>query len=107
MRHPDSGREVLVPIGFSPAVFLFGPLVWLVRRNWVLAATCVLLPLVGQVALAYCGDRLQVRGLVRKGYRAVGDEPGDITRKERMLRMSLPRYRERSRSDSDSMQPWY
>lgn len=86
------------------AVLLLGPLVWLGRRNWLLAATCVLLPLVGQVALAYCGDRLQVRGLVRKGYRAVGDEPGDITGKERLLRMNLPRYRERTTSGLGSTQ---
>jgi hypothetical protein len=92
MKHPQTGDQQVVPIGYSVPVLLAGPIPLLRRRNWGLAAVCVLLPIVGQILLAPQANKLHIRHLLRRGYRAVSTEPGRVSHIEWLLGMQLPRY---------------
>lgn len=90
--HPRTGRKVRVPLGYSTSVLLFGPVPLLMRRCWLLAIACLALPIVGQVALAGQANRLYLKQLLRNGYRVMATRPGEVTRAEWQLGMTLPRY---------------
>jgi hypothetical protein len=90
--HPRTGRKVRVPLGYSKSVLLFGPVPLLMRRCWLQAIACVALPIVGQVALAGQANRIYLKQLLEKGYRVIATRPGEVTRAEWQLGMTLPRY---------------
>lgn len=96
MRHPETGDTVQAPIGYSWQVLLFGPVVLALRREWRLALMCLLLPLVGQVLLAWTVNRTCLNHLLRRGFRAVSTERGHVSQIEWQLGMQLPRYTGRS-----------
>lgn len=92
MKHPETGAQQVVPIGYSVPVLLAGPVPLLLWRNWRLAALCVVLPILGQILLAPHANRLHIRHLLKRGYRAVSTEPGRVSHIEWVLGMQLPRY---------------
>lgn len=96
MRHAESGDSRQIPMGYSLRVALLGPIELIRRGDWRSAAVSVLLPVVGQLLLAPTANRAYVKLLVRRGYRAVSREPGQISRIEWMLGLQLPRYAGRS-----------
>jgi hypothetical protein len=96
MRHPATGESVHVQLGYSLPVLLLGPIELARRRDWPLVAVSVLLPIVGQIFLAPTAYRSYLKLLVRRGYRAVSTEPGQISRIEWQISMLLPRYTGRS-----------
>lgn len=97
MKHPVSGASTIAPLGYSLPVALLGPLPLLWRRSWGLAAliliATVLLPLIGQVLLASRVNKLHIQHLLRRGYRAMGRFPGEVSAIEWNLQITLPRYR--------------
>lgn len=92
MKHPKTGDQQIIPIGYSVPVLLAGPVPLLLRRNWGLAALCIVLPILGQILLAPHANRLHIRHLLKRGYRAVSTEPGRVSHIEWLLGMQLPRY---------------
>lgn len=96
MRHPTRGDSRYVEPGYSVRVLLLGPIELIRRRDWTLAAVSVLLPIAGQIFLAPTANRSYLKLLVRRGYRAVSREPGQVSRVEWQLGMQLPRYTGRS-----------
>ena len=92
LRHPVSGQERFVPLGYSRRVLLLGPLALAGRGDWALALVCVVLPVLGQNLLAPTANRLHLKRLIRAGFRAVSTEPGRISLAEWRLGMQIPRY---------------
>lgn len=92
MKHPQTGDQQIIPIGYSLPVLLAGPVPLLLRRNWELAVLCVVLPILGQILLAPHANKLHIRHLLKRGYRAVSTEPGRVSHIEWLLGMQLPRY---------------
>lgn len=101
MRHPTRGDSRQVAPGYSVRVLLLGPIELIRRGDWTLAAVSVLLPIVGQIFLAPTANRSYLKLLVRRGYRAVSREPGQVSRVEWELGMQLPRYTGRSSKSAD------
>lgn len=97
MRHPRTDHCTEVPLGYSLPVALFGPLPLMLRRDWPLAGltlvVSVLLPVLGQITMGRYTNRMHIRNLLRRGYRAAGRAPGEVSAAEWALGMSLPRYR--------------
>jgi len=96
MRHPAHGDSCQVSLGYSVRVLLLGPIELIRRGDWRLVAVSVLLPIAGQIFLASTANRAYLKLLVRRGYRAVSREPGQISRVEWALGIQLPRYVGRS-----------
>jgi hypothetical protein len=100
LRHPRTGDSVIVPVGFSLPVALLGPIPLLMRRSWRLAAlttvVSVALPVAGQIFMATRINRMLVKNLLARGYRAVGTTPGMVSAAEWVLGFQLPRYAGRS-----------
>jgi hypothetical protein len=96
MRHPATGESREVSLGYCVPVLLLGPLVLLRRGDWRLAAVSLLLPIIGQICLAPTANRSYLKLLIRRGFRAVSAEPGQVSRIEWQLGMQLPRYTGRS-----------
>jgi hypothetical protein len=101
MRHPATGDSRLVRVGYSWRVALLGPIELVRRGDWPGVAVSVLLPVGGQLFLAPTANRTYLKLLVRRGYRAVSREPGQIGRVEWALGMLLPRYAGRSVKSKD------
>lgn len=101
LRHAESGDSRQIDIGYSLRVALLGPIELIRRGDWRNAAVSVLLPVVGQLLLAPTANRAYVKLLVRRGYRAVSREPGQVSRIEWMLGLQLPRYTGRNSKSAD------
>lgn len=95
--HPSTEHVMPITLGFDLPVALLGPLPLMWRGQWPLAGltlvATVCLPVLGQVLMATRTDRMQVRRALARGYRAVGEQPGDVSAAEWALGMSLPRLR--------------
>lgn len=102
LRQPESGRVIVLPLGYSWATALLGPLPWLLRGCWRLAGlvtlATVVLPLLGQMLLAAHVQRLYLRQLLRQGWRAWSRWRGDVSAVEWRLGLSLPRDRNNGKS---------
>ncbi|MFM2053676.1 MAG: hypothetical protein RL456_1713 [Pseudomonadota bacterium] len=92
LRHPASGDERRVRIGFSVPVLLLGPFALAARRQWLPALGAVLLPVAGQILLAPVANKMLLRQCLRRGYRVVSSGQGQISQAEWHLGMQLPRY---------------
>ena len=92
LRHPVSGKERFVPIGYSRRVLFLGPLALAGRGDWALALVCIAVPVLGQILLAPVANKFHLKRLVRAGFRAVSTEPGRISLAEWRLGMQIPRY---------------
>ncbi|WP_310462697.1 hypothetical protein [Sphaerotilus sp.] len=101
MRHPVTGENLLVSMGYAWSVLLLGPIELVRRRDWPLAAVSVLLPILGQILLAPWANRAYLKRLLRRGFRAVSTEPGHVSRIEWQLGMQLPRYTGRSSKSAE------
>lgn len=101
LRHAESGDSRQIAIGYSLRVALLGPIELIRRGDWRSTAVSLLLPVVGQLLLAPTANRTYVKLLVRRGYRAVSREPGQVSRIEWMLGLQLPRYAGRSSKSAD------
>jgi hypothetical protein len=97
LKHPHTGRNAQAPLGYSIPVALLGPLPLLWRRSWPLALCTLLvsvaLPVVGQLYMASLVNRLHLQRLLRRGYRAQGRFPGEVSTVEWNLGIKIPRYR--------------
>jgi hypothetical protein len=96
MRHPTTGKSVQVPLGYSRRVLLLGPIELVRRGDWRLVVVSLLVPVIGQILLAPTANRSYLQLLVRRGFRAVSAQPGQVSRIEWTLGMQLPRYTGRS-----------
>lgn len=92
MRHPASGDSRRFRAGYSREVALLGPIELIRRGDWRGVVVSVALPIVGQLLLAPTANRSYAKLLVRRGYRAVSREPGQVSRVEWMFGLQLPRY---------------
>lgn len=102
MRHPLTGRDELVSIGYSRAVLLLGPIELARRGDWAMVLFCLALPLIGQMLLAPSANRRFLLRLLRQGYRAVRTRPGQVSHAEWLLGMQLPRHESRRASGEAS-----
>ncbi|MEX8495799.1 hypothetical protein [Sphaerotilus sp.] len=101
MRHPATGKSLLVSTGYAWQVLLLGPIELVRRRDWRLVAVSVLLPVLGQILLAPWANRAYLQLLLRRGFRAVSTTPGHVSQIEWQLGMQLPRYTGRSSKSAD------
>ena len=101
LRHAVTGDSRHIAMGYSLRVALLGPIELIRRGDWRGTAVSMLLPIAGQLLLAPTANRSYVKLLVRRGYRAVSREPGQISRIEWMLGLQLPRYAGRSSKSAD------
>lgn len=105
LRHPSSGKVIVLPLGYSLPTAFLGPLPWLFSGRWriagLVALATVALPLLGQVLLAAHVQRLHLRQLLRQGWRAWSRYRGDVSAVEWRLGLSIPRDRGPSRTGAD------
>lgn len=92
MRHPRTGRDELLSLGYSRAVLLLGPIELARRGDWAMVLFCLVVPLIGQILLAPSANRRFLMRLLRQGYRAVRTRPGLVSHAEWLLGMQLPRH---------------
>lgn len=98
MRHPITGKERRVDIGFSRAVLLWGPLALAKKGDWIGVLACIAMPLAGQIMLAPVANKRHLRRLIAEGYYAVSNTRGHISHAEWLMCERIPRYRNRQQS---------
>jgi hypothetical protein len=94
LEHPQSGIIKTAPVGFSWTVFVFGPIVALIRGDMLGGFGMVLLiGLTYGISYLVCPffyNKFYIKRLLKKGFKVVSVEGSDVTTLRGKLGINLP-----------------
>lgn len=93
-QNPHTNQTRRAPVGYSWTVLVFGPLVFIARKEWMLfAMTLVLTALtlhISNIVLSFKVNRMYIQMLVNLGYRVVRVRHGTVEGVAEELGIQLP-----------------
>ena len=92
--HPEIGTVRKAPVGFSWTAFIFGPIVALIRKDWLGALIMVLLvgftSGISLIVAPFFYNKFYIKRLLKKGYKVASIEGSDIIAMRKRLEINLP-----------------
>ena len=92
--HPEIGTVRKAPVGVSWTAFIFGPIVALIRKDWLGALIMVLLVAftsgISLIVAPFFYNKFYIKRLMKRGYKVASIEGADIVALRKKLELALP-----------------
>ena len=93
-QNQQTGQTRRAPVGYAWSVLVFGPFVFLARKEWMLFVMTLLLTVltlhISNIVLSFKVNRMYIQMLINQGYRVAKVKHGSVERMSKKLGIPLP-----------------